>query len=141
MLSAQVYDVMDATRSALEVAGVDSVQAVRQSGPLVCFGPDMAEKSAALKRFLLQNLYRHSQVVENTRTAQQVVRELFNAYMADPYRMPQAHTERFDQREESRPDCGKSAKPERVVADYIAGMTDRFATREHERMQGRVAFP
>ncbi|MDP3310252.1 MAG: deoxyguanosinetriphosphate triphosphohydrolase [Polaromonas sp.] len=142
MLSAQVYDVMDATRAALVAAAVDSVQAVRLSPPLVRFSPDMATKSSSLKRFLLQNLYRHPQVVETTQTAQQVVRELFAAYMADPAEMPQAHTDRFD-RFDSSPlaDDGAPAKPERVVADYIAGMTDRFAAREHERLIGRVAFP
>jgi dGTPase len=142
MLSAQVYDVMDATRAALAEAAVDSVEAVRRSPPLVRFSPDMAAKSSSLKRFLLQNLYRHPQVVETTQTAQQVVRELFAAYMADPAEMPQAHTDRFD-RFESNPLAGggASAKPERVVADYIAGMTDRFAAREHERLIGRAAFP
>lgn len=142
MLSAQVYDVMDATQAALAAAAVDSVQAVRLSQPLVQFSPDMALKSSSLKRFLLQNLYRHPQVVETTQTAQQVVRELFAAYMADPAAMPQAHTDRFDQLD-SRPPAGDGlpAKPERVVADYIAGMTDRFAAREHERLIGRVAFP
>jgi dGTPase len=142
MLSAQVYDVMDATQAALAAAAVDSVQAVRLSQPLVRFSPDMALKSSSLKRFLLQNLYRHPQVVETTQTAQQVVRELFAAYMADPAAMPQAHTDRFDQLD-SRPPAGDGlpAKPERVVADYIAGMTDRFAAREHERLIGRVAFP
>ncbi|MDO8387091.1 MAG: deoxyguanosinetriphosphate triphosphohydrolase [Polaromonas sp.] len=142
MLSAQVYDVMDATRAALVAAAVDSVQSVRLSPPLVCFSPDMAAKSSSLKRFLLQNLYRHPQVVATTQTAQQVVRELFAAYMADPAEMPQAHTDRFD-RLESRTlaSDGLPAKPERVVADYIAGMTDRFAAREHERLIGRVAFP
>ncbi len=141
MLSAQVYDVMEATRSALAVAAVDSVQAVRLSPPLVRFSPDMAAKSSSLKRFLSQNLYRHPQVVETTQTAQQVVRELFAAYMADPAEMPQAHTDRFD-RLESSPLArdGAPVKPERVVADYIAGMTDRFATREHQRLIGRAAF-
>ncbi|MDP1741905.1 MAG: deoxyguanosinetriphosphate triphosphohydrolase [Polaromonas sp.] len=142
MLSAQVYDVMDATRAALAAAAVDSVQAARLSPPLVCFSKDMAARSSSLKRFLLQNLYRHPQVVETTQTAQQVVRELFAAYMADPAEMPQAHADRFD-RLESSPPAGAAtpAKPERVVADYIAGMTDRFAAREHERLIGRVAFP
>ncbi len=142
MLSAQVYDVMDATRAALRDAAVDSAQAVRQSSPLVCFSGEMALRSSSLKRFLLQNLYRHSQVVETTRIAQQVVRELFSAYMADPAQMPQAHTDRFDRLESSlaaRSD--RPAKPERVVADYIAGMTDRFAAKEHERLKGRVVFP
>ncbi|MBA4329813.1 MAG: deoxyguanosinetriphosphate triphosphohydrolase [Polaromonas sp.] len=142
MLSAQVYDVMDATRAALALAAVDSVQAVRLSPPLVRFSPDMAAKSSSLKRFLLQNLYRHPQVVDTTQTAQQVVRGLFAAYMADPAEMPQAHTDRFDQLESSPlAGDGATAKPERVVADYIAGMTDRFAAREHERLIGRAAFP
>ena len=142
MLSAQVYDVMDATRAALGAAAVDSVQAVRLSGPLVGFSPDMAARSSSLKRFLFQNLYRHPQVVETTQAAQQVVRELFAAYMADPSEMPQAHSDRFDQLD-SQPLAGAAppAKPERVVADYIAGMTDRFAAREHERLMGRAAFP
>ena len=142
MLSAQVYDVMDATRAALLDAAPDSVVAVRKNLPLVCFSDEMASKSSSLKRFLLQNLYRHPQVVETTQTAQQVVRELFSAYMADPAQMPQAHTDRFDRLENSPPASSeRPAKPERVVADYIAGMTDRFASKEHERLNGRVAFP
>ncbi|MDO8441510.1 MAG: deoxyguanosinetriphosphate triphosphohydrolase [Polaromonas sp.] len=142
MLSAQVYDVMDATRAALLDAAPDSVQAVRESPPLVCFSDEMALRSSSLKRFLLQNLYRHPQVVETTQTARQVVRDLFAAYMADPAQMPQAHTDRFD-RLESSPTASsrRQAKPGRVVADYIAGMTDRFATKEHERLNGRVVFP
>ena len=142
MLSAQVYDVMDATRTALLGAGADSLAAVRESPPLVCFSEQMALQSASLKRFLLQNLYRHPQVVETTQTAQQVVRELFAAYMADPAQMPRSHSDRFDGLE-SRVQVSSSpqAKPERVVADYIAGMTDRFASKEHERLNGRVAFP
>jgi dGTPase len=142
MLSAQVYDVMDATGAALRAAMPVDVQAVRQLSPLVCFSDEMAVKSATLKRFLLQNLYRHPQVVETTQTAQQVVRDLFAAYMADPAQMPQAHSDRFDQLD-SRPagSARHQARPERVVADYIAGMTDRFAAKEHERLNGRVVFP
>ena len=142
MLSAQVYDVMDATGAALRAAMPADVQAVRQLPPLVCFSDEMAVKSATLKRFLLQNLYRHPQVVETTQTAQQVVRDLFAAYMADPAQMPQAHSDRFDQLD-SRPSgsARHQARPERVVADYIAGMTDRFAAKEHERLNGRVVFP
>lgn len=95
-------------------------------------------QSASLKRFLLQNLYRHPQVVQTTQAAQQVVRDLFEAYMNDPAQMPQAHIDRFDGIDTTQ---AAGAKPERVVADYIAGMTDRFATREHERLKGRAAFP
>ena len=59
------------------------------------------------------------------------MRDLFAAYMADPARMPQAHADRFDGADNPHL---VSAKPERVVADYIAGMTDRFAAKEHERL-------
>lgn len=91
----------------------------------------MALQSSSLKRFLLQNLYRHPQVVQTTQAAQQIVRDLFEAYMADPAQLPQAHIDRFGG-SDSREAVG--AKPERVVADYIAGMTDRFAIEEHRRL-------
>ena len=137
MLSAQVYDVMDATGAALRQAQLANVLAVRQLPALVSFTPEMAAKSAALKRFLFQNLYRHPQVLQTTDTAQQVVRELFAVYMADPAQMPQAHIDRFDGIDAPH---SAGARPERVVADYIAGMTDRFAVREHERLKGRAVF-
>ncbi len=138
MLSAQVYDVMKATGAALQNAAPESTQDVRQLPALVCFTAEMALKSAALKRFLFQNLYRHPQVLQTTQAARQVVRDLFAVYMADPAQMPQAHIDRSDDAETSH---ATGARPERVVADYIAGMTDRFATKEHERLHGRVAFP
>ena len=131
MLSAQVYDVMDATRMALEQACPPDVDAVRKQYSMVAFTSSMGEQSADLKKFLLHNLYRHPQVFEKMQRAQQVVRDLFDAYMSDPARMPQAHMDRF-----GGSDTPHSAetKPERVVADYIAGMTDRFALKEHERL-------
>ncbi|RYX94417.1 MAG: deoxyguanosinetriphosphate triphosphohydrolase [Comamonadaceae bacterium] len=143
MLSAQVYDVMDATGAALDAAAPVDVDAVRRHLPIVCFSTSMANRSAVLKQFLLKNLYRHPQVVQTTLAAKEVVRELFEAYMNDPAQMPQAHIDRFDA---SGPAVGASParpsgdEPERVVADYIAGMTDRFAAREHERLKGRAAF-
>ena len=137
MLSAQVYDVMDATRAALEQALPGDVQAVRQSAALVGFTPGMALKSAVLKRFLLHNLYRHPQVIEKTQAAQQVVRDLFKVYLDDPSQMPEAHLNRFDVVETTHK---PGIKPERVVADYIASMTDRFAAKEHERLKGRAVF-
>jgi dGTPase len=138
MLSAQVYDVIDATRLALQKAAPADVQAVRQHAALVCFSDEMALQSTSLKRFLLQNLYRHPQVVQTTQAAQQAVRDLFEAYMTDPAQMPQAHIDRFDGIDSPH---AVGAKPERVVADYIAGMTDRFAAKEHERLKGCAIFP
>jgi dGTPase len=123
MLSAQVYDVIDATRTALAEARPASADAARKLAPQVRFGAAMAAKSALLKHFLFHNLYRHPQVVATTQRAQEVVRELFAAYLADPQQMPAAHAARTDRA--------------RAVADYLAGMTDRFAAREHERLTGR----
>lgn len=123
MLSAQVYDVIDATRSALEAAVPADADAVRRSGPLVLFSAGMRAESTALKRFLFRNLYRHPQVVRTAEQAQGVVRALFEAYRAAPAEMPEAFARRGD-----RP---------RAVADYIAGMTDRFAIREYERLTGQ----
>ena len=138
MLSAQVYDVIDATSLALEHAAPASVESVRQHSGMVCFSSQMGAESAALKRFLLQNLYRHPQVERTTQAAQQVVRDLFEAYLTNPAQMPQAHTDRFGVRDDAQI---APTKPERVVADYIAGMTDRFATKEHERLKGHAIFP
>jgi len=138
MLSAQVYDVIDATGQALQTALPADVDAVRQRPGLVCFSKKMGAESASLKRFLLQNLYRHPQVIRTTQAAQQVVRDLFEAYMTDPAQMSQAHIDRFGGHDEAQ---AAAAKPERVVADYIASMTDRFATSEHERLKGHAIFP
>ena len=127
MLSAQVYDVIDSTRAAVLKAAPASANEARAAAALVGFSDAMREKSAALKRFLLHNLYRHPQVMATTGQAKQVVRELFAAYLEDPGQMPQDFA--------ARPDTA------RAVADYIAGMTDRFAAREHERMTGRKLLP
>ena len=123
MLSAQVYDVIDATRSAIERRAPANVDAVRAAPPLVDFSEGMKGRSKALKQFLMRNLYRHPQVVGVTGQAKEIVRELFAAYMSDPVQMPADFA--------SRRDVARS------VADYIAGMTDRFAMREHERLTGR----
>ena len=136
MLSAQVYDVTDATRSAIANAQPTSVDSVRQQPTLVCFSLDMAAQSAALKRFLSQNLYRHAQVVEKMQHAQSVVRELFAAYLADPSCLPQTISGQLGADLQNT----QQVKPERRVADYIAGMTDRFATKEHERLGLRHNF-
>jgi dGTPase len=127
MLSAQVYDVIAATDAAIAQAAPDSVDQVRALAPLVRFSAGMAEGSGALKRFLMHNLYRHPQVTQTTVQAKEVVRELFHAYCADPAQMQAGFTARSDTR--------------RAVADYIAGMTDRFAAREHERLTGRKLLP
>ncbi len=154
MLSAQVYDVTRATAEALAQHAPQSPDAVRQMPPLVQFGPDMRSQSAVLKKFLLHNLYRHPQVMHMTGQARQVVRELFEAYRAAPEEMQAAFCERANAAKRAAKHStngdgdgdggdgdggyadGASAVA-RVIADYIAGMTDRFAAREHERLTGK----
>ena len=123
MLSAQIYDVIDATGAALAAAAPRSADDARRTGRLVQFSAEMRAQSSALKRFLFTNLYRHPQVVDTTAQARQVVRELFAAYLDRPAELRPSFAERPDR--------------ERAVADYIAGMTDRFALREHERLTGQ----
>lgn len=127
MLSGQVYDVLEATHAALVQAAPQDVDAVRQAPrALVSFTPDMRDQSLALKRFLRDKLYRHPRVVETTERAKQVVVELFEGYLNRPEELPQ-----FFARQGDLP---------RAVADYVAGMTDRFALKEHHRLTGRSVF-
>jgi len=123
MLSQQVYDVIDATRAALRQSAPNSVEAVRASAPLVSFSGAMHEQSAQLKRFLRNALYRHPQVAANTDRAREVVRDLYLVYS------------------ENAADFASAAKPHRAIADHIAGMTDRHALREHQRLTGKTLFP
>jgi dGTPase len=126
MLSQQVYDVIDATRIKLATHTPMTADEARQCPPLVRFSQAMREDSTALKRFLFKELYRHQQVNDTTARAKQVLSELFAAYVAQPNEMPD--------------DFAQQADLHRAVADYIAGMTDRFAVREHERLTGHKVF-
>jgi dGTPase len=130
MLSAQVYDLIAHSSAALRMAAPTSVDDVRRLPLLLAFSDGMRQQSKELKRFLFANLYRHPQVQQTREKATQIVRELFAAYMAEPSKLP----------------IGPGPAPEkasdvttiaRTVADYIAGMTDRFAAREHERLTGQ----
>ena len=123
MLSDQVYDVIDTTRANLQQHQPGSADEARLLGPMVAFGENMAAQVKAMKSFLFKHLYRHPQVMETTIQAQTVVRDLFDAYLNSPQEM----SPYFSARQETP----------RAVADYIAGMTDRFAAKEHERLTGR----
>jgi dGTPase len=93
---------------------------------LVTFSPSMRRESAELKRFLFRELYRHPRVVTMSEIGKRIIAELFQAYVAVPDQMPAEFRER-------------AASP-RAAADYIAGMTDRYARKEHERLTGRDPF-
>ncbi len=127
MLSQQVYDVIDATRAAITASGVESSDEARRAPPLVQFSARAVSESAPLKVFLRTRLYRHPQVSETTSRARRVIRELFTAYIDG------------DEGPVSVPGASPSRRA-RDVADYIAGMTDRFALREHQRLTGERLF-
>ena len=127
MIGTVVTDLVENTRANIETADPKSIDDVRAAGkPLVAFSPKVHERHIALKRFLQKHLYSHEKKLEMTREAQCIVRELFDFYIADPGRLPGEFAERAAGKEE--------AAQARVVADYIAGMTDRYAFSEHERL-------
>lgn len=134
MLSAQVYDVISATQFALDRVSPSTVDAARAEGPLVAFGSEMRAEAQVLKAFLMTQLYRHPKVVETMARAKQVVQELFLAYCDMPYEMHGGFVARVAALNAEHPRA--DPKHMRVVSDYIAGMTDRFAAREHERLMG-----
>ena len=123
MLSAQILNVVSATLQRLQTLQPANVEAIRRSPPLLGFDDAMRDRSQVLKRFLMRALYRHPQVVQNMEQAQQVICDLFAHYSQQPQSMPPEFAERTDKA--------------RAVADYIAGMTDRFALREHVLLTGR----
>ena len=128
MIGTVVTDLIDESSRRINAAGVKSIDDVRAAGePLVRMSATLHEQHLALKRFLHVNLYGHERKLAMTRRAQNIVRELFEAYFANPSRMPAE----FAGRAGSLDEAGRA----RIVADYIAGMTDRYAIDVHERLQ------
>ena len=131
MIGTVVNDLIDTTRGNLEAAGVQSIDDVRAAGkPLVSLSADVLDQHLALKKFLSRHLYRHEKKLGMTRRAQAIVRELFELYTGDLQQMPAE----FASRAEPLDEAGRA----RVVADYIAGMTDRYAIAEHEKRTGNT---
>ena len=127
MIGDLVVDLLGETRRRIDASAVHSLDDVRAAPPLAGFSDATRERSAQLKRFLHAGLYRHPRVEAVMDRACRVVRQLFDAYVADPSLLPDEHRERV------------GTLGLRAVADYIAGMTDRFALREHARLTGEAA--
>lgn len=139
MLSAQVYDLIDVSRAALQAAAPASVEQVRRAAPLLAFSEGTRAQSVQLKQFLFRNLYRHPQVMQTSGLAKQMVRDLFDAYTQTPSELPGNFTGGSPAAPDQQHDAATPLA--RVVADYIAGMTDRFASREHQRLTGQRLLP
>jgi dGTPase len=129
MIGAVVDDLIEETRRRIDAAKPESIDDVREAGkPLVSMSDVMYEQHLSLKKFLNKHLYRHEQKLAMTRKVQAIVKELFSAYMDDAENMP-------DEFAKAASSADGSTRA-RIVADYIAGMTDRYAISAHEALTG-----
>jgi dGTPase len=127
MIGTVVTDLIEETRRQIDASGVQSIDDVREQGdPLVNMSPHVYEQHVSLKKFLNKHLYRHEQKLEMTRRAQGIVADLFNAYSDDVSLMPSQFAEAAAKLDE--------VARARVIADFIAGMTDRYAMAAHEEL-------
>ena len=126
LIDRMVRDLLEETRRRIAAAGPRSAEDVRALGsPIAAFSPAMEAAHRQLKSFLFAHMYRHEKVTRMTAHAAEVVRDLFKRYRADPAALPVAW----------RAEAGAgAAKQARVIADYIAGMTDNYALDEHKRL-------
>lgn len=126
MINTLIVDLTATTAARIAELAPGSVDAVRAAPRLAGFSDAVRREADQLKAFLRDNLYRHYQVMRMTSKARRIVRELFTAFLAEPRLLPP----QFQQRA-AQPAPGARA---RAIADYIAGMTDRYAIREHRRL-------
>ncbi len=121
VLGAMADDVVTQTPPRLAAAGVtDAADVRRQAGKLVVFSPELADGVGELQEFLFARVYVHPRSLARRDEARRIISELFAHYLATPAALPQRYQQRI-----------KDGGPRRVVCDYIAGMTDRFAADSH----------
>jgi dGTPase len=127
MIGEMIGDVLDETRRRAEASGVDSADEVRALGhALVAFSPAMAEDLARLRAFLHERMYRHWRVNRSRSQARRILADMFALFLAEPEVLPAEWYGRLQDLDEP----GRA----RVICDYIAGMTDRYAIEEHRRL-------
>jgi dGTPase len=122
MINTLVTDLIAETQLNIRMHAPRSVSDVRAAPPLAAFSSEMHELNRELKAFLRTHLYRHYKVMRMTAKARRIIGDLFDVFIGDPRLLP--------------PNMNQSSASERArsVADYIAGMTDRYAIREHRRI-------
>jgi len=131
MINRQVMDLVEASRERLTAAAPADIAAVRaQAAPLVGFSEGMRELNLELKRFLRKQLYQHYKVRRMSAKAQRVIRTLFDVFTDDPALLPPEFFQHARTLEEMQGAAGRA----RAVSDYVAGMTDRYAIAEYERV-------
>ena len=129
MISALIADLVAETARRIRQAGVDTPDEVREAAPLASFSAPVQQQLQQLQQLLLHRLYRHPDVLRNTTKAQRLLSELFEAYHADARLLPRAYQH------------DEPTRQPRAIADYLAGMTDRFAIREHQRLFSMRDWP
>lgn len=122
MINTLVSDVLAQSGALIDAQRPADIEAVRAAPALIAFSAPLRAEADALKRFLFEHLYRHYQVMRMTSKARRIVAELFDAFMLEPRLLPPDHQVR-----------AARDKP-RAIADYVAGMTDRYAMKEHRRL-------
>lgn len=122
MINTLVSDLTRHSRQNIEARAPASIQAVRESPPLIAFSEEIRAEQQELKTFLRRHLYQHFRVARMASKAKRIVRELFDAFQSEPRLLPPEFQRR-----------GEDDLP-RAIADYVAGMTDRYAIREHQRL-------
>ncbi len=133
MINQLISDLIEQSRANIAAAAPDSIEAVRMlPGPLIGFSSMSGARSRELARFLRTRLYQHQQVRHANGKAARVVRTLFEMHFDDTARLPGAFVSAVRQAETQQGKAGRA----RIVADYIAGMTDRYALREYRRLTG-----
>ncbi|HZW12999.1 MAG TPA: deoxyguanosinetriphosphate triphosphohydrolase [Noviherbaspirillum sp.] len=129
MINALIVDLIQTSQAHIQDVQLQNVDDVRNAPPLIAFSDEIRKEAVLLKRFLRQNLYQHYQVNRMTSKARRIVRELFDAFMQEPRLLPPDY-----QVQAIDGDPDRQRIQARKVADYIAGMTDRYAMREHRRL-------
>ncbi len=131
MIGAMVEDVLAETLRRVDANDIEMAEEVRLlPGALVGFSEEMFAQLTELRRFLLNRMYRHSRVNRTRSQARRILAELFKLYLAEPDVLPEGWRERADAKYAEAGEDGRA----RVVCDYIAGMTDRFAIEEHRKL-------
>jgi dGTPase len=131
MINYVVTDLVENSARRIAEAAPASTEEVRsQAAPLIAFSDQVRDENRAMKRHLHKNLYQHYRVLRMTNKAARVIRDLFDAFMQDGRLMPPEHAGKAVSAMEQEGEAGKA----RIVADYVAGMTDRYALLEHQRL-------
>ncbi|RMH20052.1 MAG: deoxyguanosinetriphosphate triphosphohydrolase [Gammaproteobacteria bacterium] len=129
MINQQVTDLINTSQEQLRIVGPTSLDDVRNHGaPLIGFSASMHKKNRQLKQYLRQNLYTHFKVLRMSNKAGMIIRELFHAFFEQPGLLPHEPQDRIAS------SGGSKDETARIVADYISGMTDRYAMAEHKRL-------